>query len=452
MAAAGGTGCDHPEGAGWRAVPPGGRRAAGRHGAPKRGERPGASGPRYPVSRPAAHPPGRARPGGVRPGFGAAHETVQALISALQDADAAVRRDAAFALGQMGAAEAVTRGHGGVRREVDARARRRMIEALGKIRTPGERRRRSCAGGAGELESPGFWPWRFWAPWGASPRSAPGGCCWRSWMIWIVRTRRSAARTTSGGSGPPSPGRQRGAGAPGAGRIRQGRPRGDVPRAGARASGRSLRRSTPAGVGRLGRRLADPRECDGRAGCGARGSEDPGGPGQGLDDASIHVAVVAAQAMAGRRSTPEEIHRTEAWIGDHPGCGRCRRPARLGRPERGRAYVLGWIDRVPPEDTVRRRVGLRALAVLPGRRGPSPSGGGRGPARDSPGEAVAALARRWREERGDTGAPPRDVLSPVQPRAPERGRARGVHRGPRLADSAFTTLGSVDTLAAAWAG
>jgi peptidylprolyl isomerase len=120
-----------------------------------------------------------------------------------------------------------------------------------------------------------------------------------------------------------------------------------------------------------------------------------------LDDASEHVAGMAAQSLSGGNPLPSEQQRLKSWIEANPGRWRTAGPllVLLARADE-REFVFGWLDALALDDRYRWPVGLQALAYMPGveaverlRR----AAGSEDPAIQ--GGAVGALAQRWSQDR-----------------------------------------------------
>ncbi|MGD8319707.1 MAG: peptidylprolyl isomerase, partial [Gemmatimonadota bacterium] len=172
---------------------------------------------------------------------------------------------------------------------------------------------------------------------------------------------------------------------------------------------------------------------------------------EGLNDPSLHVAVAAARALSRGMQLPSELPRIESWIEGHPERWQVAGPllTLLARMDE-REFVFDWIDALPPDDQARWGVGLDALAYLSGSdaRARLEKAATSAPPRIA-GQAVGALAVRWRQEKFDARIHPFyfGVFSRAL-RSHDPGtevRAAGA-----LADSAFLSLGSVDTLVAAY--
>jgi cyclophilin family peptidyl-prolyl cis-trans isomerase len=380
-----------------------------------------------------------------------APEALGPLVAAIADSAAAVRRDVAFALGQLGAAEAVAPLADAFARETDDGVRARILEAFGKIGTVGSADALMGADIRGGLEAE------------------------RTLALAVLGAVRMV-RTPAGEEhlltclDDPLP-RVREAAAYYFGRV-------PTPEAWAGHATRirealdGYARDDPAAmylVQALGR-LDDPfdgerlrawatsaRDWRIRAnamtaiGGPQLGPEDRAVLHAGLGDRSAHVALAAALTLARTGVGPDEERRIEAWIDGHPDRWQVIDPllsllARSGRAD----YVLGWIDALPPDDTVRAGVGLRALGVLPGDAARERLA--RVAASESPrlaADAVGALARRWSASPDSTA---RSSYLGVFSRALRSGSVRAAYEAaPALADPAFVALGGADTLAAAYA-
>jgi len=380
-----------------------------------------------------------------------APEALAPLLDALADSATAVRRDVAFALGQLGAAEAVAPLADAFARETDDAVRARILEALGKI---------SSTESADALV--GF--------------DVRGGLEAERTLALAVLGAVRMVRTPAAEEhllaclDDPLPG------------VREAAAYyfGRVPTPEAWAGHATRIREALDGYGSddpaamylvqaLGR-LDDPFDGE-RLRAWATKSGDwrirtnamtaIGGPSpnaedravlyQGLGDRSAHVALAAALTLARSGVGPDEARRIERWIDGHPDRWQVIDPllsllARSGRAE----YVLGWIDALPADDSVRAGVGLRALGVLPGDAARERLA--RAAVSDSPrlaADAVGALARRWSAS-PDSAA--RSFYLDVFSGALRSGSVRAAYEAaPVLADPAFVDLGSVDTLASAYA-
>lgn len=380
-----------------------------------------------------------------------APEALGPLVAALADGSADVRRDAAFALGQLGAGEAVAPLAEAFAGEGDDAVRVRILQALGKIGTVGS------ADALVGLDVP-------------EALEAD-----RTLALAVLGAVRMV-RTPSGQEhllarlDDPRP-RVREAAAYYFGRV-------PTPEAWADRATRirealdGYAKDDPAAmylVQSLGR-LDDPFDGerlrtwatsagDWRIRANAMtaiggprlGPEDRAALYGGLDDPSAHVALAAAQTLARSGVGPDEARRIEVWIDGHPDRWQVVDPllsllARSGRAD----YVLGWIDALPPDDTVRAGVGLRALGVLPGDMARERLA--RVAASGSPrlaADAVGALARRWSASPDSVA---RSFYLGVFSRALRSGSVRAAYEAaPVLADPAFVDLGGADTLAAAYA-
>jgi HEAT repeat protein len=380
-----------------------------------------------------------------------APEALGPLVAAIADSAAAVRRDVAFALGQLGAAEAVAPLADAFARETDDGVRARILEAFGKIGTVGSADALMGVDIRGGLEAE------------------------RTLALAVLGAVRMV-RTPAGEEhllaclDDPLP-RVREAAAYYFGRV-------PTPEAWAGHATRirealdGYARDDPAAmylVQALGR-LDDPfdgerlrawatsaRDWRIRAnamtaiGGPQLGPEDRAVLHAGLGDRSAHVALAAALTLARTGVGPDEERRIEAWIDGHPDRWQVIDPllsllARSGRAD----FVLGWIDALPPDDTVRAGVGLRALGVLPGDAARERLA--RVAASESPrlaADAVGALARRWSASPDSTA---RSSYLGVFSRALRSGSVRAAYEAaPALADPAFVALGGADTLAAAYA-
>ena len=169
-----------------------------------------------------------------------------------------------------------------------------------------------------------------------------------------------------------------------------------------------------------------------------------------LDDASEHVALVAAQALAGAdRWTSEEQADVRAWIAEHPDRWRITSPLLTGLARQGDAAFV-------EEELGRRRDAanplvyaraLSALGELPDRASFNElAGAARHPDVRIAYAALEALRARWDRLRNVTPEAPLyfDVFS----RAVQRRDLATVYAAaPALADSLFLPLGALDVLA-----
>jgi peptidylprolyl isomerase len=167
----------------------------------------------------------------------------------------------------------------------------------------------------------------------------------------------------------------------------------------------------------------------------------------GLNDVSIHVAVNAANTLAGSQPAPSTLTRMATWVEGNPDRWQVAAPLLegLARASEG-TFVLGWLDAVPAGDEARRVVGLQALASLPGEEALSRLVAGSGSPSDRvAGAAILALRRRWRGDGGDPGL--QAAYFEAFSAAVASGRASLVSSAaPGLADPAFASLGNVEVL------
>jgi peptidylprolyl isomerase len=167
-----------------------------------------------------------------------------------------------------------------------------------------------------------------------------------------------------------------------------------------------------------------------------------------LEDPSTHVAYSAASALSSvSRLPPGEVDKLKSWVESHWEDWRRAGPilALLGRQGQG-AFILEWLDRWGEEQVIPRTRGLGALAFVPGAEAfdvlveavGSESSRIRG-------TALGGLARRWRVERNDSTmhAPYFQAFSRgLRARDP----ASAYVAAPALADAVFLALGSLDLL------
>lgn len=381
-----------------------------------------------------------------------AEDALPALMNALEDPDAGVRRDAAFALGQLGAPDAVQPLVGAYQAESDRSARGRILEALGKIRAP-----EALAGLLALTVPDDLEPARTLA---VAVLGAVGGVSSPEARTFLLEKldaldpaiRKAAAyyfgrlRVPEVWSGS-------------AARVRQaldGYDR-DDPAAMYLVQGLG-RLGDSDDAGRLREWAASARDWRIRVNAvTALGTQSDPETREallaGLDDPSTHVAIAAAQSLARGEAGDADRARAEAWIDAHPEEWQVV-DVLLGWVARSddAEYVLGWVDAVPAEDTVGQRMALRALSQLPGdearerlseaRRSSSP---------ELAGEAVEALARRWRDERGDPVL--RSFYFDAFSDAVKSGSVRAMYAAaPILADTTMAAMGGVDTLVSAYRG
>lgn len=372
------------------------------------------------------------------------------LVTALQDSSAAVRRDAAFALGQVGDAEAIAPMEALFRRDDDPAVRRRVMEALGKIRHPRASLALVGLDVPAELEADRT---LALAVVGAvRGLIVPAGLDMLFERLDALdpRVRVSAAYYFGRLRTPDAWQAQ-------ASRIRQALDgyRKDDPAAMylVQALGRL---HDPFDLDRLAEWAETARDWRTRANAmtalagGDLDAETRATLLEGLDDPFGLVAVAAAQSLGAARLPERDVPRLEAWIDGHPDRWQVVEPllpllARAGE----RDYLLGWIDALDPEDVARHEIGLRALAYLPGdearMRLARAAGSGSFPVA---GTAMEALARRWPAEKANVAAPA--FYFGIFSEALRSGQTREMATAAAaLGDSAFLALGSVDTLRAA---
>ncbi len=169
---------------------------------------------------------------------------------------------------------------------------------------------------------------------------------------------------------------------------------------------------------------------------------------EAMDDPSTHVAIQAANALAGAQQIPpREREALRGWVEDHPGEWRRVGPilSLLGRMGEGE-FLTKWLQQWGEEDYLPRTRGLGALAFVPGEDATVALMDAAGSANSRiRGTALGGLARRWRVDRQDPATHARYFET----------FARGLRTGdpaasyvaaPALADSAFIPLGSVELL------
>lgn len=343
---------------------------------------------------------------------------VAALVGALRDVDGGVRRDAAFALGQCPDTTAVAALAEAFTSEADPTVRRRILEALGKIPTAGAARALlSVVIRAGEEGERTLALARLGAVRGVVSADARDHMLAR--LDDAVPAVRGAAAYYFGRLPDPASWAARAA------RVREalsGYGRMDLAamylvqalgRLGDPADGARVRSWTTgardwrirvSGVVALGSLPPDPQN--------RRVLLDA------LDDASGQVAWAAAEALARANE---------------------------------RDSLFAWLDALPEGDALRRGVGLRALALLPGEEALERLG--RATASPDPRiqeRAVSALRQRWAEDRRRGGNPAGyfAIFSQVLGGGAAAARSAAARA---LADSLFAPLGSVSALAGAYA-
>ncbi|MGW8267760.1 MAG: peptidylprolyl isomerase [Longimicrobiales bacterium] len=371
----------------------------------------------------------------------------EALARSLTDPDAAVRRDAAFALGQLPGSAYGPVLLGALEEETDPAVRLRLLEAVGKVGDeralervlgasvgPGEEAARTLAVSrmgvrgvvlpsgiqhlVGALRDPDL-PVRENAAYYFGRSSAPG-----PWVDSAPRVRAALD------SLPPSD--------PLAmhlllGLANLGDPE-DTPRF------LWWMRSSP--DWRI--RANAARATGGRTG-------DPSirrGLIEALEDPSTHVAIYAANALAGAAQMPQgERDALKDWIDGHSAEWRRAGPilSLLGRFGDG-GFILEWLARWEEEDIPPRTRGLGALAFVPGEEAMDALVEAVGSANPRiRGTALGGLARRWRVERQDPSK--HEVYFQAFASGLRSGDPASVYvAAPALADSTFLPLGSLDLL------
>ena len=171
---------------------------------------------------------------------------------------------------------------------------------------------------------------------------------------------------------------------------------------------------------------------------------------EALDDASEHVAVVAAQALAGAdRWTSEEQARARTWITRHPDRWRTTSPLLAGLARQGdAAFVEEELGRRrDAADPLAYARALPALAQLPdGASFNELAGAAQHPDVRIAYAALEALKERWGRLRAVSPEAP--LYFDVFARAVRRRDLATVYAAaPALADSLFLSLGAPDVLA-----
>lgn len=373
------------------------------------------------------------------------------LAGALDDPDPGVRRDAAFALGQLGSPETLDALVEAFAREKDGTARRALLTAMSKVRTPDA----SVAllgleVAAGEEEARTLALARLAAVRGYGTREAqdhfftrlddrdPGVRLAASYYfgrmqdpgVWAPRVARIRDVLASMGKSDLAAmhlvqalGRL-GDGSDGA-RLRTWASSARDWRV--RANAVSALAGIPAD--------ADNREALFRA----------------LDDPAPLVSVAAAQSLARGEFPPSELARIKAWMDAHPDRWQAAAPL-LGVLARAdeREYVFAWLDAIPDEDSFKWAFGIQALAYLPGDGALQRLGKGVGSADPRvQGAAVGTLVQRWSQDRLFSGSAEAyfpvfaAVLRSANPQA-------AVAAARALADPEFRVLGSEALLVEAY--
>jgi len=169
---------------------------------------------------------------------------------------------------------------------------------------------------------------------------------------------------------------------------------------------------------------------------------------QALEDPSTHVAVNAAGVLAGSRQIPpREREELKDWVENHPDQWQRAGPILdlLGRMGEG-AFLRSWLERWEESQVEPRTRGLGAMAFVPGEETTRTLV----EALESPrprirATAMGALARRWRVERQDTSK--HDLYFKAFARGVGMGDPGTVYvAAPALADSIFQSMGSVELL------
>ncbi len=374
-----------------------------------------------------------------------------AVLPLLSDADASVRRDAAFAVGQTGADAAVDPITAALATETDPTVRRRLYEALGKIPTgaaaeallaaeaptPPDEAARSLAlahlmavGGVRHQPAQDHLLARLDDPdadvrWGAAyyfgRQPEPG--------LWVPRVAR----------------------------VRQALDGYDLGDPAAMQLAQALGRiADPVDSERLAHWASAATDWRTRfnATASLSGRDDPGVVEAlflGLDDASTHVAAMAAEGLSLLTHPPSMMPRLRSWIDTHPDAVAVSGPliGLLARQDE-REFVFEWIDRTDPTDDARVAVGVAALSVMRGQEATERLIR----AADAPSDVVAApavggLVQQWRTLRRDPSTHAR--FFELFRTATLRGSARiSRQSAPALADSVFGPLGNVAALTEAY--
>ncbi len=331
-------------------------------------------------------------------------EAVPALVRALSDPSASVRRDAAFALGQAGVGSAARALETALSSEEDRAVRAEIFEALGKLGVP-----ESLDALMAARVHPAEESIRALA---LSRLGAVGGVTSRESVEELValldaadpRTRERAAYFF-GRAQSPAPWasaaeqlrealRRRGGDDPAAMYLAQGLGRlGDDRDAdllldwAEHAEDWRTRANATVAVGGLPR--LDPRSVDRLI--------------ERLDDPSDHVAIAAAQALAGHQRPEDAVRTIAAWVGARGDRWQVSEPlvgllAAAGHHE----AVLAWVDARDPVEPWAYAAALRALAALPGREAfERLTDAASSPSDRTADDAIRALGSRWRRERGD---------------------------------------------------
>lgn len=185
------------------------------------------------------------------------------------------------------------------------------------------------------------------------------------------------------------------------------------------------------------------------AGLAGRELDDPARAAlmSGLDDSSIHVAVNAANTLAGSTHLPSVLGRMATWIEANPERWQVAAPllANLARQDE-QEFVLGWIDGLAPDDEVHREIGLRALGQMRGgealerlREAMTSESDG------IAGAAMMGLRQRWGRDRPDSRL--HSTYFEIFSRALASGRPQAVFvAAPVLADPVFAPFGNTGVM------
>lgn len=373
------------------------------------------------------------------------------LLAALADTSAAVRRDAAFALGQAGSTAAVAPLLQAFDGEGDPEVRRRILEALGKIRdlegvsglvalspNPSEEADRTMAIA------------RLGATRGVATREG------QAQLIEKLTSRDAGVRLAAayyfGRMNSP------GAWAEGADGVRAALDGYGKDEAAAMFLTQALgKQGKPEDGGRLRRWARDAADWRTRVNAVRALGALPPNPDnrdallEALDDPSPHVAVAAAQALGQGSPVPSEFQRMKSWIEANPDRWQAAAPllVLLAQGDE-REFVFGWMDGLAEDDAYRWNVGLQALGFMPGADAVERLQ--RALASSSPrirGGAVSALVARWQQDRLFTANHELYFAMFSQVLRGESLQA-AFAAAEALSDPTFGGLGNVDTLMAAY--
>jgi cyclophilin family peptidyl-prolyl cis-trans isomerase/HEAT repeat protein len=171
----------------------------------------------------------------------------------------------------------------------------------------------------------------------------------------------------------------------------------------------------------------------------------------GLDDPSDHVALSAATTLGRNAHPPSAVRRIEDWISANPDRLVIVQPLMvLLANQNEREFIFEWMDALAPDDEKRWSVALEAMSYLGGSDAVERIGvAAASPLPDIAESAVLSLGRRWETDKRDpsTHAFYFGVLANALRTGTSTARFAAAQL---LSDPAFRPLGSVDLFVEAY--